>query len=129
MLIEGDMAVDNRGSVSFVNDFDFKGVKRFYVVENSGGEFRGWHGHLKESKYVYVSSGLALVGVAGLETDEAQFFVMGESKPQILRIPPGYANGFKSLEKGTKVIFYSDKTLEQSKKDDYRYPPNHWKVP
>lgn len=129
MLIDGDIAIDNRGTVSFVNDFNFKGVKRFYVVENSNGDFRGWHGHRKESKYVCVVAGLALIGVAKLDSGDVQFFVMGESQPQVLHIPPGYANGFKALEKGTKVIFYSDKTLEQSKKDDYRYPPNYWKVP
>jgi dTDP-4-dehydrorhamnose 3,5-epimerase len=31
-LIQGAVVVDDRGSVSFVNDFDFAGVKRFYVV-------------------------------------------------------------------------------------------------
>ena len=29
-LIEGGLHVDARGSVAFVNDFDFKGVDRFY---------------------------------------------------------------------------------------------------
>ena len=30
----GDLAVDDRGEVGFVNDFDFAGVKRFYTVRN-----------------------------------------------------------------------------------------------
>lgn len=129
MLISGDIAVDNRGSVRFVNDFDFKGVKRFYVVENYGDDFRGWHGHRKESKWVYVTNGIALVGVAKLDTEEVQWFVMGEARPQILCIPAGYANGFKALEEGTRVMFFSDKTLAQSKKDDYRLPPERWRIP
>ena len=33
-LINGGVAVDDRGSVRFVNDFDFEGVKRFYQVQN-----------------------------------------------------------------------------------------------
>ena len=33
----GDVAVDDRGEVGFVNDFDFAGVKRFYAVRNHSG--------------------------------------------------------------------------------------------
>ena len=33
-LFIGGQAVDDRGTVSFVNDFDFNNVKRFYQVEN-----------------------------------------------------------------------------------------------
>ena len=30
VLMKGGLAVDDRGEVGFVNDFDFKEVKRFY---------------------------------------------------------------------------------------------------
>ena len=62
-VISGGTAVDDRGSVTFVNDFDFSGVKRFYQVQNHRrGFIRAWHGHQKEAKYVYVPVGSALVG-------------------------------------------------------------------
>lgn len=128
-MIEGGDSLDERGRVTFFNDFDFKGIKRFYMVENHTDDFRGWHGHKKESKYVFVVSGLALVGVANLDTDKVEWFVMGSDSPQILHIPPNHANGFKKLHPNTKVIFYSDKTLKQSLKDDYRYPADHWELP
>jgi hypothetical protein len=32
-LIQGGRHVDARGSVSFVNGFDFKGVDRFYWIQ------------------------------------------------------------------------------------------------
>ena len=52
-LIEGGLAVDDRGIVSFVNDFDFAGVKRFYMVSNhKAGFVRAWHAHKHEAKYV-----------------------------------------------------------------------------
>ena len=52
-LINGGIAVDDRGQLSFVNDFDFKDVKRFYMVENhEKGFIRAWHGHKKDVKYV-----------------------------------------------------------------------------
>ena len=61
-------AVDDRGAVSFVNDFDFKDVKRFYIVENhKQGFVRGWHAHKKESKYVMVVKGSALIGAVQID--------------------------------------------------------------
>ena len=60
-IISGGLAVDDRGVVSFINDFNFSNVKRFYQVENHRqGFIRAWHGHKKEGKYVYVCQGSAL---------------------------------------------------------------------
>ena len=36
-LYSGGISVDDRGSLSFVNDFDFAGIKRFYLVATIGG--------------------------------------------------------------------------------------------
>ena len=48
-IINGGIAVDDRGSVRFVNEFDFKNVKEFYHVSNHRrGFIRAWHGHKKE---------------------------------------------------------------------------------
>lgn len=132
-MIKGDIAVDDRGSVRFINDFNFKDVKRFYHVENHRqGFIRAWHGHLKEGKYVYVASGTAWVAVVPMVTDsngvnqlkikEVKKFVLSAKKPQILYIPPGYANGFKNLEDNTNILFFSTSTLDESKGDDTRFP-------
>jgi len=133
-LIEGGLAVDDRGQLSFANNFDFKGIKRYYMVENfSTDTIRAFHGHLKEAKYVLVVSGSAIV--AGVELDnvkkpskkkEVHRFVLSARKPNLIYIPSGYANGFKILEPGTKIIFFSTSSLEDSKGDDYRFPPDYW---
>jgi dTDP-4-dehydrorhamnose 3,5-epimerase len=84
-LINGGLAVDDRGSVRFVNDFDFQNVKRFYQVENHRqGFIRAWHGHKKEGKYVYVVSGSALIGVVNMDTKEVQKFVLSDKLPKVL---------------------------------------------
>jgi len=128
-LINGDVSVDDRGSVRFVNDFNFNGVKRFYQVENhSKGFIRAWHGHKKEGKYVYVVNGSALVGIVNMETEEVNKFVLSSQTPKVLWIPPGYFNGFKSLEEGTKIIFFSTSTLEESLGDDIRMPHDKWDI-
>ncbi len=133
-LIEGGFTIDDRGQVSFVNDFDFKNVKRFYMVENFSTEtIRAFHGHLKESKYVFVVSGSALVIAVKIDdvknpnkNQEIHRFVLSSRKPAILYIPAGYANGFKSLEENTKILFFSTSSLEESKVDDYRFPYDYW---
>jgi dTDP-4-dehydrorhamnose 3,5-epimerase len=133
-LYKGDIAVDDRGSLSFVNDFNFEGVKRFYQVENHrAGFIRAWHGHIKEGKYVYVTEGSILIAVLPItiEGDKAvcdetkiKSFTLSAKKPSILWIPAGYANGFKTLTPNTKVIFFSTSTLEESNGDDYRFESN-----
>lgn len=121
MSINGGLSVDQRGRVSFVNDFDFKDVKRFYVVENREiGKTRAWHGHKVEEKYVYVVSGEAVILVKDMETKKVEEFVLSEDKPQILHIPAGKYNGSRSLKENTKIIYFSTATLEQSMDDDFR---------
>src|SRR5680860_1568956 len=68
-LIEGGLAIDDRGQLTFANDFDFSNVKRFYMVENfSQDVIRAFHGHLKEEKYVLVTSGSVII--AAVEMDD-----------------------------------------------------------
>jgi dTDP-4-dehydrorhamnose 3,5-epimerase len=66
-VIPGGIAVDDRGMLSFCNGFNFKDVKRFYMVENfAPGFVRAWHGHKEEGKYVTVVSGSAIIGLVDL---------------------------------------------------------------
>jgi dTDP-4-dehydrorhamnose 3,5-epimerase len=133
-IFEGALAVDDRGTVSFVNQFDFRGVKRFYQVENfSKDVIRAFHGHLKEGKYVYVASGSIILAAAPM-TDtvnpsrdvKVNRLVLSARKPAIVFIPPGYANGFRVLEAGARILFFSTSTLEESRNDDYRFPADYW---
>jgi dTDP-4-dehydrorhamnose 3,5-epimerase-like enzyme len=130
-LITGDLAVDDRGVVRFVNDFDFAGVKRFYMVENhQAGFIRAWHAHRREGKYVLVVQGAAIVAAVKIEDwanpphdSPVHRYVLSAHKPAVLWIPRGYANGFKSLTADTKLILFSTSTLEESRGDDVRWDP------
>lgn len=127
-ILAGDVAVDDRGKVTFVNDFDFKDVKRFYMVENHRANFvRAWHGHKKEGKYVFVVQGAAIVAWTPIEgVWSMDRVVLSADKPQVLFIPAGYYNGFKTLTDDTKVMFFSTSTVEESKDDDIREQPYKW---
>lgn len=141
-IIDGAIAVDDRGALSFVNDFTFDNVKRFYVVENhEAGFIRAWHGHKHESKYIYVVSGSALVVAVSLadakkDLDPSKAFrtVLSDKLPKIVEVPGGYYNAFKTLTPGTKVMFFSTSSLNDSKGDDVRLPydainPKLWEIP
>jgi nucleoside-diphosphate-sugar epimerase/dTDP-4-dehydrorhamnose 3,5-epimerase-like enzyme len=133
-LIPGGIAVDDRGSLNFANEFNFYGVKRFYQVQNfSTSTIRAFHGHLNEAKYVYVAKGSAIVAAVELDDHESPSkkqtvnrFILSDRNPQVLFIPPKYANGFRPLENDTRILFFSTSSLEESKGDDYRYPVNYW---
>ncbi len=133
-LIQGEVFIDDRGSVSFVNGFDMSDVKRFYEVSNHRLNFvRAWHGHKKECKYVFAAAGSALVAAVKVDNWEkpsqdlpVQRFVLSAAKPAVLFIPAGYANGFMNLTEDARLIFFSTSTLEQSKGDDFRFDSRYW---
>lgn len=133
-LIDGGLAVDDRGTLSFANSFSFSDVKRFYMVENfSTDTIRAFHGHLKEAKYAFVVSGTAIVAAVKMinatkpsKKEKIHRYVLSANKPALLHIPKGYANGFRFLTEGGKIIFFSTSTTEESKGDDYRFPADYW---
>ena len=135
-LIEGGLAVDDRGQVTFINGFDFADVKRFYMVSNhTAGFVRAWHAHKQEAKYVLVVKGSALIGAVEIDDwdnpskeSEVQRFVLSEKTPKILYIPQGYANGFMSLTEDAQLMFFSTSSLEESQGDDFRYDSRHWDI-
>ena len=129
-LIEGGVFCDDRGYISFVNDFDFKDVKRFYVLQDHEvGFVRAWHGHLKESEYVFVVSGSVMVGTVRIDSSEepTKHFLTGR-KPAILHIPPGFANGTMTLEPNTIVLFLSTSMLGASEGDEVRFDYDKWNI-
>ena len=134
LIIDGGLAVDDRGSLRFFNTFSFEGIKRFYVVSNHKSEFiRAWHGHKNEGKYIFVAVGSAVVAAVKLDDWEKPSkdlpiyrHVLSAEKPAILYIPPGYANGSMTLTDDAKILFFSTSTLEESKNDDFRFDANYW---
>ena len=114
-IINGDLSIDDRGELMFVNQFNMELVKRFYVVSNhKQGFIRAWHAHKIESKYVFIVNGTALISTVEIDDWEnpssdliVDKFVLTAKKPSILHIPSGYAHGFKTLSTDTKIMFFS----------------------
>jgi len=133
-VLTGGLAVDDRGEVGFVNEFDFAEVKRFYTVSNHlSGFVRAWHGHRNEAKYVTSVRGAFLVCCLEIDNWEnpskdllINRFVLNDKTPSVLYVPPGYANGFMSLTDDAKLMFFSTSSLDESLNDDIRFPARQW---
>lgn len=133
-FVSGGRAIDDRGGLSFVNDFDLGQFKRFYVVNNHAqGFIRAWHGHKHEAKGVFLTSGSAIVAAVKIDNWETPSknldvhrFVLSSQKPGVLVIPAGYANGFKTLTEDATLMFFSTSSLEESANDDIRFESRTW---
>ena len=133
-VLDGGLAVDDRGSLSFCNEFDMESVRRFYVVSNhESGFVRAWHGHQRENKFLFVVSGAIMVKMVKVDdwakpSKELKTLskVLDARNPCIMSIPGGYAHGFMTLMEGTSVMFFSTSLLGESLNDDYRYPYDYW---
>jgi len=136
MLIEGGLAVDDRGIVRFVNDFGFEEVRRFYTITNHrSGYVRAWHAHRREAKYITVVAGSVLIGAVRIDDWDSpareasvQRFTLSASRPTVLYIPAGYANGWMSLTPEAQLCVFSSATLDESRADDVRYDSRYWDI-
>ena len=134
----GSLAIDDRGSVAFVNDFDPAacGVRRMYSIQNHRvGFVRAWHAHRREAKYVTAVSGSALVCAVRIDDwdseipavpGDEQRFILSDQSPSVLYIPPSHANGWMSLTEDCRLLWFSTATLDESRADDIRFPSNFW---
>jgi len=136
MLIKGNIHTDSRGILRFVNDFNFKGVKRFYCIQHPDTEvIRAWQGHQKESKYFYVTKGSFIVNWLKIDNFDhpskdliVQSKILNDQESELLTIPQGHANGFKALEPDSTIIVFSNITLEESKSANYRWESDYFNV-
>ena len=133
-LFKGGVSVDKRGSVSFNNNLILKKIKRFYIVKNNKINFiRAWHGHKIEAKYILCIVGKAKISAVKIKNfkkpsknSKVYNWILDSNIPNVVYVPPGYANGSKSISKDMKLLIFSTSTLKQSLKDDFRFPNNFW---
>lgn len=133
-LVKGRRLEDKRGDIRFSNNFLLDKYRRFYQIDlPKKGTIRAFHGHMQETKAVFPISGSLLLCVVNLDNpvnpskkNKVRKIILDSNQPSVIEIPPKYANGIMSLEKNTRVIFFSNKLLSDSKNDDYRFPENYW---
>ena len=135
-LFKGGIALDNRGSVAFNNSLELKKIKRFYIVSNKKKNFvRAWHGHKIEAKYMMCINGKAQIAAVKINNfnkpskkSKVHKWTINSKKPDVIYIPPGYANGTKSITKDMKTLVLSTSSLKSSLRDDFRFKKDFWKI-
>jgi dTDP-4-dehydrorhamnose 3,5-epimerase-like enzyme len=135
-IIQGGNFSDHRGIISFVNDFSFEGIERFYVISNSDeNPIRAWQGHKLDSKNFYCIEGsfkIHFIKIDNWENPSKHLIIetvfVSASESKIVHIPVGYANAIESLETNAKLISFSTLPLANVKEDDVRYPSDYWKI-
>lgn len=133
-IIEGGKFSDHRGSISYVNDFSFIDIERFYIISNSKeNPIRAWQGHKLDTKNFYCLSGSFKIHFIKIDNWEnpskdlaIETVLVTESDSKIVHIPAGYANAVQSLEENSKLISFSTLPLANVSEDDVRYPPDYW---
>ena len=119
---------DDRGTFVPFLDGPEPAVRRvYYVVNQAKGTVRGFHFHKVEWKYFTIVRGSAKFVAINPENPEEKYtFVSSDRKPNTIVIPPGYANGWISLEDHTILVCGSSSTTQESIADDKRFDPHQW---
>ncbi len=136
-VIEGGLHVDGRGTVTFVNDFDFEGVDRFYTIRaHRAHEPRGWRGHRIEHKWFTVVQGSVLLAVVAPDhwtlpsgNLPVSSFVLSNARPAVLSVPPGHATAITGLTEDAILVVFSSGSIQDAKEDDHLFPVDTWPVP
>ncbi|WP_346238509.1 WxcM-like domain-containing protein [Niabella insulamsoli] len=133
-ILSCDLHNDKRGTLTFANKFDMRAVKRFYMISHPSTKVvRAWQGHKVEQKWFFVIKGrfhLNLVEpddwAQPSENLKPEVFDLDSQQPSILYVPGGFATGFKALEPESQIMVFSDCSVEESRKDDYRFDDGLW---
>ena len=112
-LIKGGSHSDNRGNLTYNNDFDMSSIKRMYFIQNSSTSFvRAWQGHAIERRWFSVVKGsfeIKLIKIDNWEypTKNLDIFssVLNDQNLDVLFVPAGYVNSIQALEENSKLLF------------------------
>lgn len=135
-IMEGGVFVDERGIVSFVNEFDFQGVERSYIVcSHRPGQPRGWVGHKRDEKWFWVIKGTSLISVVKPDDWDSpsrdlsvRRYVLSQATPQVLHVPAGYATANVSLCADVVLMVFASGRIEDAKADDFRFGSDTWPI-
>jgi dTDP-4-dehydrorhamnose 3,5-epimerase-like enzyme len=135
-IIQGGNFSDHRGTISFVNDFSFNDIERFYIISNSDkNPIRAWQGHKLDAKNFYCLSGSFKIHFVKINNWEnpskdltIETVIVSANDSKIVHIPSGYANAIESLESDSKLISFSTLPLSKVSDDDVRFAADYWKI-
>lgn len=134
MLLQGKAHKDDRGIITFNNEFDASQIKRIYTIENHSPDFiRGWQGHKIEQRWFACMKGSFEISV--IEVDDftnpsknltIQKYLLNDEVLTYLHIPAGCITAIQSKSLGSKLLVLADYGLGEII-DEYRFEINYFK--
>lgn len=133
MIYSGNHHKDDRGIITYNNNFDASLIKRIYTIENHSIEFiRGWQGHQVEQRWFAAMKGsfeIAVIKVDDFNNPDKDLAIektiLTDDNLTYLHIPPGCITAIKSLEENSKLLVLSDYALGEIE-DEYRFPLDYF---
>ncbi|MPT36132.1 MAG: sugar epimerase [Flavobacterium sp.] len=127
-IIKGGFFSDERGGLSFNNEFDATVIKRIYVIENAKTEdLRGWRGHQIERRWFAAVSGkfeIQLIEVDDWTKPSPNLvpvsYELEAGALDLLQVPPGYITGICAKEPHSRLLVLADYRFGEIE-DEYRF--------
>lgn len=134
MILKGNRHEDERGIITYNNDFDASKIKRIYTIENHSTEFiRGWQGHKVEQRWFACIKGSFEVSVIVVDNFEnpskeltIQKYLLKDDVLTYLHIPAGCITAIRANEYESKLLVLGDYGLGEII-DEYRYSLDYFK--
>lgn len=133
-IIKGNSFSDDRGKITFNNEFNAVEVKRIYFIENNNLDFiRGWQGHQIEQRWFICVKGAFEIKVIKIDnwenpSNDLQDIVyqINAVNSDVLHVPKGHITSIQALEEESKLMAMSDYLLGEIK-DEYRFDMQYFK--
>lgn len=134
MLLEGKKHQDERGIITFNNEFNASQVKRIYTIENSSTDYiRGWQGHKIEQRWFACMKGsfeISVIKVDDFEKPSKELtiwkYLLTDDILTYLHVPAECMTAIQSKEYNSKLLVLSDYSLGEIA-DEYRLPIDYFK--
>ena len=132
-IIKGNHHKDDRGTLTFNNDFNALGIKRVYTIENESLDFlRAWQGHQIEQRWFSAVAGsfkIKLIEIDDWKNPTKDLpileFILNSENLDILHVPRGLATSIQYLEDHSKLLLFADYQLGEIQ-DEYRFASNYF---
>ncbi|WP_313636327.1 WxcM-like domain-containing protein [Empedobacter sp.] len=130
----GNRHNDERGIITFNNEFDASEIKRIYTIENHTVDFiRGWQGHKIEQRWFASMNGKFKISVIEVDNFEnpsqdltIQQYILDDESLTYLHIPAGHLTAIQALQEESKLLVLADFCLGEVQ-DEYRFPIDYFK--
>ncbi len=132
-VLEGKKHQDQRGIITYNNDFDASQIKRIYTIENISPDFiRGWQGHAVEQRWFACMKGSFKICVIEVDDFEQpsrdlkiQTYELSDKELTYLHVKAGCITAIQSLEENSKLLVLADYAIGEIQ-DEYRFDLDHF---